>query len=210
MSTAEAVLKPYEQLLRSDLKAIASRLEIYAGLLIKWNASQNLVSRETLAGLWTRHIADSLQLLPLIGDKEGTFVDLGSGGGLPALPIAIASEGYNRHFELFEPTTKKASFLRTVARETSTPVTVRAERVTADHAQPPANVITSRALASLTDLLPLLQQFAAPHTCAFLHKGRDYRRELAEAAQHHQFDVLVHPSSVDPEGVVLELTRFGR
>jgi 16S rRNA (guanine527-N7)-methyltransferase len=209
MTSAADVLGPYERWLRGDPTIIAAALEHYEALLIKWNVVHNLVSRETMSEFWKRHIADSLQLLPLIGEEEGRFADLGSGGGLPAIPLAIASSGRTRHFDLYEPVMKKVSFLRTVARECSLPITVWPERVGIGERRATANLITSRALTSLTNLLPLLHPFAAPSTRALLHKGREYRRELTEASQHHQFDVLVHQSSVDPEGVVLELTRFG-
>jgi len=89
-------------------------LEHYAALLRKWNAVQNLVSRETLAEIWPRHIEDSLQLVPLLRPHDRQIIDLGSGGGLPAIPMAIASRETERRFTLVEPVAKKASFLRAV------------------------------------------------------------------------------------------------
>src|SRR5690606_27442559 len=103
-------------------------LESYAQLLKKWQAVQNLVSRETLDAVWSRHFADSLQMLPLLTASDKQFLDLGSGGGFPALPLAIALKGPNHQFTLVEPTSRKVSFLRTVARELGLSVTVDGRR----------------------------------------------------------------------------------
>src|SRR5699024_10514630 len=97
--------------------SVEADLGAYEALLRKWNAVQNLVSRETLHELRPRHIDDSLQLLPLLRPSDRRIIDLGSGGGFPAIPLAIASRGLERRFTLVEPIAKKASFLRTVARE---------------------------------------------------------------------------------------------
>ncbi|OYW98744.1 MAG: hypothetical protein B7Z15_21800, partial [Rhizobiales bacterium 32-66-8] len=97
------------------LAEVAVDLESYARLLQKWQAVQNLVSRETLDDVWSRHFADSLQVLPLLKPTDHAFLDLGSGGGFPALPLAIALKGSPQHFTLIEPNGRKVSFLRTVA-----------------------------------------------------------------------------------------------
>ncbi|UXN74409.1 class I SAM-dependent methyltransferase [Devosia sp. A8/3-2] len=97
--------------------AVIADLESYAQLLRKWQAVQNLVSRETLNQIWTRHFADSLQILPLLREGDHNFMDLGSGGGFPALPLAVALKGGPQRFVLVEPNGRKASFLRTVAQE---------------------------------------------------------------------------------------------
>src|SRR5690606_32329629 len=110
------------------LQQVAEDLESYAQLLRQWQKVQNLVSRETLDAVWTRHFADSLQVLPLLENTDRQFLDLGSGGGFPALPLAIALKGPNHHFILVEPTSRKVSFLRTVARELGLAVTVDGRR----------------------------------------------------------------------------------
>ena len=185
-----------------------SDLEAYAALLIKWNAVQNLVSRETIGELWPRHIADSLQLIKYLRPTDLAFLDLGSGGGFPAIPLAIASRETSRKFTLVEPIAKKASFLRTVARELSLPVTVHALRAEQLDSRETFDVITSRALADLTALCRLSLPFAAQSTRHLLHKGRNYREELDAATAHFDFDVVVHTSESDPEGVILEISNL--
>jgi len=192
------------------LEQVSADLESYARLLKKWQAVQNLVSRETLEHVWTRHFADSLQILPLLRESDHQFMDFGSGGGLPALPLAIARKTSNQTFVLVEPNGRKVSFLRTVARELGLVVTVegrRGEQIDSRETPVP-DVITSRALAALPQLCSWMAPFFGPNTRALLHKGREHVEELAEAAAQWDFDVLIVPSDTDPSGVILELTNL--
>ena len=171
---------------------------------------QNLVSRETLNEVWTRHIADSLQVLRFLGHDDNVILDLGSGGGLPALPLAIASKGSTRQFILVEPNGRKSSFLRTVARELGLAVNVhdrRSDQIDSRET-PQVNVITSRALASLPQLCEMVAPFFGPETRAIFHKGRAQVEELAESSAVWHHDVVVHPSDTDPKGVLLELSHL--
>ena len=184
-------------------------LERFAALLKKWNAAQNLVSRETLGtDLWPRHINDSLQLTKFMRPTDALVVDLGSGGGFPAIPLAIASRGQDRRFILLEPATKKAVFLRTVARELALPVTVETIRTTDFDSRETADLITSRALAALPVLLQDSCRFLSPKGHMLLHKGRNYRQELDDAAALFDFDVVVHTSESDAGGVILEIANL--
>jgi 16S rRNA (guanine527-N7)-methyltransferase len=188
--------------------SVQSNLETFATLLRKWNAVQNLVSRETLEELWPRHIEDSLQLVPLLRPSDRSILDLGSGGGFPAIPLAIATRDSDRHFTLLEPVTKKAAFLKTVARELALPVTVHALRAEQFDSRETVDVLTSRALAALPDLIALGARLLAPAGHFLLHKGQNYRQELDAATQLHDFDVVVHPSKTDARGVILEITNL--
>lgn len=186
-----------------------SDLERYAALLTKWNAVQNLVSRETLSReLWPRHVMDSLRTTSWVRAADTTVLDLGSGGGLPAIPMAIASRGMERRFTLLEPIGKKVSFLRTVARELDLPVTVEGVRAEQFDSRETFNLITSRALAALPQLLSYGTRFLAADGHMLLHKGRNYRDELAAAAALFDFDVLIHPGESGAEGVILEITNL--
>ena len=90
-------------------------------MLLQWQATTNLVAPSTLPELWTRHIADSLQLLPLAPDAKH-WVDLGSGGGFPGLVIACAlADTPGTVVHLVESNLKKAAFLREAARITGAP-----------------------------------------------------------------------------------------
>src|SRR5687768_8121441 len=143
------------------LANVAVDLDSYAQLLRKWQTVQNLVSRETLDEVWSRHFADSLQVLPLLNATDRTFLDLGSGGGFPALPLAIALKGSPHHFTLIEPNGRKVSFLRTVARELGLLVSVESARSDQIDSRetPVPDVITARALASLPQLCSWMAPF---------------------------------------------------
>ena len=187
-------------------------LESFAALLLKWNAVQNLVSRETEKTVWDRHIVDSLQLLPLIdhrGASELNVMDIGSGGGLPAIPLAISLKGTGALFTLVEPISKKVSFLRTAIRELGLPAKVLAGRVEElDSRETPVDLITSRALAELKVLFGLIHPFFGPQTVAILHKGKDHAVELAESRLAWDFDVVLTKSVTDERGVLLRITNL--
>ena len=209
MSIAETVLKPYSGLLSRPFAEVAAGLESFAALLLKWNGTQNLVSRETVGDIWPRHIADSLQVLSLLDDSDGVILDLGSGGGFPAIPLAIACKG-RRSLILVEPISKKASFLKAVNRELG--LGMRVESVRAESLDPktlsPVDVITSRALAPLTDLCGLSLAYWRPDTRAIFHKGREHVEELAESSARYYFDVVVHPSRTDDSGALIEISKL--
>jgi 16S rRNA (guanine527-N7)-methyltransferase len=194
-------------------------LESFAALLLKWNAVQNLVSRETEKSVWERHILDSLQLLPLIGHQaepplpadEATLnvLDVGSGGGLPAIPLAIALKGTGARFTLVEPISKKVSFLRTAIRELGLTAKVHAGRIEEiDSRETFPGVITSRALADLGTLFRLFHPFFGPETVAILHKGKDHAVEVAESRLAWDFDVVLTNSATDDRGVLLRITNL--
>jgi 16S rRNA (guanine527-N7)-methyltransferase len=183
-------------------------LAAFAALLRKWNAVQNLVSRETIGELWPRHIADSLQLLKLLRPEDRDLVDIGSGGGFPAVPLAIASRGTDRRFTLVEPNARKAAFLRTAARELHLPLTILGLRAEQIDSRETFDVMTSRALADLPRLLGYGMQLIRPKGRLLLHKGRTYREETAAASQLFDYDMIVHESETEPGGVVLEISNL--
>jgi 16S rRNA (guanine527-N7)-methyltransferase len=205
-----STIERYAPYFTRSLAEVAVDLESYAQLLRKWQAVQNLVSRETLDEVWTRYFADSLQVLPLLKAADRAFLDLGSGGGFPALPLAIAFKGSPHHFTLIEPNGRKVSFLRTVARELGLLVTVegaRSDQVDSRETPIP-DVITSRALASLPQLCSWMAPFFGPETRAILHKGREHVEELAETATRWDYDVVLTSSDTDTSGVLLTLTNL--
>jgi len=210
-SEALAAVAPYASSLTRDVESVARDLESYADLLRKWQRIQNLVSRETLTELWTRHMADSLQTLSRITEKDSNFIDLGSGGGFPAIPLATALKG-RAHYLLVEPTQRKVSFLRTVARELGLDAKVDSRRI--EQIDPREtfvpDVITSRALANLEALCGMMLPFFGPNTRAILHKGREHVEEIEQASTRFAFNVLVTRSDTDPNGVLLELSNLSR
>jgi len=206
LEPSEAVA-PYAAYFTRPAEAVLGDLQVYAALLTKWQQVQNLVSRETLQDLWRRHIADSLQVLRLVAGSDRVFLDLGSGGGLPAIPLAVALKGRGR-FTLVEPTSRKASFLRTVGRELQLELDVRAVPAQEiDSRETAPDVITSRALAPLPELLTLAAPFFAPDTKGIFHKGREHGEEIAQARSNWSFDVVIIPSDTNPDAALLQISN---
>lgn len=182
------------------------RLTIYAELVARWSPRINLVAPGDLPRLWERHIADAMQLVPLIPPAARSIADLGSGAGLPGLVLAILT-GLPTH--LVERDRRKAAFLREAARATAAPATIHA----ADAATlPPLNVdlVTARALAPLPDLLPLVARHLAPGGAALLPKGATAEAELTAAAPLWTMRVERFPSRTDPTATILRLTEVAR
>ena len=179
-----------------------TRLERFAALLLRWNATLNLIAPADAPVLWPRHIADSLQLVPLLPEGVERAIDLGSGGGFPGLVLAIAT---GVRLDLIESDRRKAAFLRSAVLETAAPATVHACRI--EQADlPPARLITARALAPLPRLLPLASRLLAPDgVCLFLKGGR-VDQELADAAAGWTMQVERTPSQTGGDGVILRLS----
>ena len=188
------------------------RLDRFVGLLRQWQRRINLIAPSTEAKLWTRHIADSLQLVALAPNAR-SWVDLGSGGGFPGLVIACAlADTPGARVHLVESNAKKAAFLREAARVTGAPATVHAERIAdfAAHAPKRIDVVTARALAPLADLLaeayPLLKKGAL----GVFPKGQDVGAELTEAAKYWQMEASLLPSRTDSRARIVVVRAIER
>jgi 16S rRNA (guanine527-N7)-methyltransferase len=182
------------------------RLDRFVELLLTWQRTTNLIAPSTVRRLWTRHVADSLQLLDLAPDAR-VWVDLGSGGGFPGLVLACAlASKPGAMVHLVESNTRKAAFLREAQRVTGSPAVVHAVRIEnlGESLRDPVDVVTARALASLTKLYdysaPLLERGAT----ALFPKGRDLEAELAEASKHWKINnIALVPSRTDRAGRIV-------
>ncbi|MDO5605350.1 MAG: 16S rRNA (guanine(527)-N(7))-methyltransferase RsmG [Paracoccus sp. (in: a-proteobacteria)] len=186
----------------------AELLAGYAALIRKWNPAINLVAPATLAGLEYRHIADSAQLFDLALPDGGSWIDLGSGGGLPAVVIAILARDHPVRFVLVESDRRKSAFLATARRELGlSNIAIENKRI---EALVPAQhrYASARALAPLAELLPQLSRLLASTGEAWLLKGRSWREEVAEARACWSFDLQTYQSVTDPESAVLKLRNI--
>lgn len=185
------------------------RLEVYAELLRRWNPKINLVSPSTLVDLWTRHMTDSLQLSGL-AKAEGHWVDLGSGGGFPGLVIAIANaDSPTSTTTLVESDQRKATFLRTVIRETGITADVIARRI--ETIQPlSGDVLSARALAPLDMLLSFAERHRAVDGICLFPKGETWTQEVAAAEVNWRFRYEAVPSKTNAASVILKIGEFSR
>ena len=183
-----------------------ARLESYVATLLKWNPRINLVAPATLDTLWTRHILDSAQIFKLADDGVDHWADLGSGGGFPGLVVAIlsAEKAPQLRVTLVESDQRKATFLRTVLRETGVTADVRSERI--ESLEPlNAQVLSARALAPLPRLLEFASRHLAKDGIALFQKGATWQKEIAAAREMWQFDLTTQGSLTDADAVVLKI-----
>lgn len=207
-----ADLERYIAAMFGNVEVISTQLHGFLDHLLRWQKVQNLVSRETPGDLWSRHILDSLQILPLIGPVSGPLriLDVGSGGGFPAIPLAIALQGTDFSMHLIESNTRKCAFLRATAREFDLPITVHTARIEAVGPETigAVDIFTSRALAPLPLLLRYIHPFWSAESRALLHKGRENGEELKSADSDWVYDVLKHQSATDKDGVLFEISHL--
>ena len=179
---------------RSALKLIAvsreteARLADYVDRLHRWQTIKNLVGPSTLQEVWTRHIADSAQLVAL-APQARRWVDLGSGGGFPGLVIALLLHGQpDVQVDLIESSERKCAFLREVVRATGAPARVHAGRIEAvvGVLGEGVEVVTSRALAALPELLAMSAPLLDRGALGLFLKG----------------DEEIQPNAVDPSGPI--------
>jgi 16S rRNA (guanine527-N7)-methyltransferase len=180
---------------------VEARLLAFTDLLLRWNASLNLIAPRDVEVIRERHIEDSLQLVPLMPAGVARGIDLGTGGGFPGLILAIAT---GVPFDLVESDRRKASFLRTAVLETAAPATVHCCRIE-DTALAPAPLVTARALAPLPRLLPLAARLLTPDGVCLLLKGAKAEEELAAAGADWTMTVERTRSRSSGDGVVLRL-----
>jgi 16S rRNA (guanine(527)-N(7))-methyltransferase RsmG len=182
------------------------RLRGYLSLLRRWNRRINLIADAPEDVQWQRHVLDSLQLAPLAASAPpGPLIDLGSGGGLPGLVLAIAT---GRDTHLVESDRRKAAFLTDTAAQLGLgQIRVHAARIDAA-SLPLAAILTARALAPLADLLPYAHRLLAPDGVALFPKGRTAENELTAAAPTWTMQVERVSSRTDPSATILCLREI--
>lgn len=181
------------------------RLALLVSELARWQKAKNLVSSATLADVWTRHIADSLQIHALAPEAE-TWLDLGSGGGFPGLVLGIClAEAGRGHIHLVESNARKCSFLRHAARLTGAPVTVHAARIESviGDFTGKVDVVTARALAPLPILLGWCKDLLRTGALGLFPKGQYLDAELTEASKYWKIQASTVASVTDPAARIL-------
>lgn len=186
-------------------------LEEYVGLIEKWNPAINLVSKSSLADIWPRHILDSAQVLSLGGTSIRSWADLGSGGGLPGIVVAIMATAQMPLMKvtLVEVDQRKSAFLRQVCQKLDLNVEVLSERIE----QLPslsAQVVSARALAPLDRLLDYVDRHIDIDGKALLSKGASFEEEILIARKKWNFDLEIHRSAIQEASVILEIGRLSR
>ena len=188
-----------------------ARLDRYVDLLVQWQAKTNLVASSTLPNLWTRHISDSLQLLPLAPDAK-IWDDLGSGGGFPGVVLACAlAETSGAVVHLVERNAKKAAFLREALRISGAAGTVHLTDIgdSVDSLLGAVDCVTARAVAPLHQLVGFAAPLVGKGAKALFLKGQDVEAELTEATKYWKLTPRLHPS-LTGQGWIVAFDRIER
>ena len=182
-----------------------ARLDIFVETLLRWQSKVNLIAPSTLPELWTRHVADSLQLLDL-APQASVWADLGSGGGFPGIPIACALAGQTgARVHLVESNGKKAAFLRAAVKATAAPAVVHHVRIEkfGETCAETAHVVTARAVAPLKTLCEQAFPFVSRGAVALFPKGQDVDVELTDAAKYWRVEASKVASKTSPESSIV-------
>jgi 16S rRNA (guanine527-N7)-methyltransferase len=193
-------------------REIEARLDAYVDLLGQWQTKTNLVAPSTLPQLWTRHIADSLQLLALAPQAK-LWADFGSGGGFPGVVLACALAGVEgARVDLVERNVKKAAFLREAIRITAAPGVIHLRDIGdyVDRLEGRIDCVTARALAPLQVLLGFVEPLVKHGSKAMFLKGQDVEAELTEATKYWNIEPRIHSSRTGGQGWIVELDRIER
>lgn len=161
------------------------RCAAYMGMLSHWNGTYNLTALRDASEMFTHHLSDCLTVLPHLaghlarreaGASAVKLLDVGSGGGLPGVLLAIACP----HVQVccVDTVGKKAAFIRQVAAELRLP-NLRAEHARVEDLRSQHDIVTSRAFASLADFIGLTRARLAPGGVWMAMKGRSPDEELS-------------------------------
>lgn len=185
---------------------IKNNLEVYKSLLLKWQKAINLVSRGTLDNIWTRHIEDSLQLIPFL--KGSSVLDIGSGGGFPGMVLAMVSQEveFLKQFninECFDVTCvdsdqRKMLFLSEIARQTSTKANIVNDRI--ENIDGKFDTVTARGFAELKVLIGFAKKYS--DYGVFL-KGEKIQQEIKDAQKFFDFEYEIFNSITDKSGRII-------
>lgn len=192
-------------------EAALEKLRLFAGLAEKWTRSINLISRATVADLWSRHIEDSAKIVTLAPPVPAIWADFGSGGGFPGLVVAVLLQdrGLSTRVVLVESDQRKATFLREAARQLGLSTEIRPERAEAI-APLGADVVSARALAPLNLLCDILERHGTPEGIALFPKGETWQEEVAEARKNWCFDLEAARDPGHKGSAILKLRNLRR
>lgn len=194
-------MKQFEEILKKS----QPELQKFADLVLKWQQTVNLIAPSTIPDIWGRHVVDSAQLVMYIPTDAKVLVDMGSGGGFPAIVLAIINKvigGSLEQFYLVESDVKKSIFLREMARVFDLPVQVinkRLENVIMEN----VDVVTARALKTVEELFVLGQGFITEKTICLFLKGERVDEELAQNT--HKCCIEKIPSYTHKKSYILKI-----
>lgn len=177
-------------------------LRVYVSELLKWNKRINLIGRGTEETVWETHIADSMKLAKYVeAETSDCIVDIGSGGGLPAIPLAVTFP--EKFFVLTDTDRRKLSFLEWVIALLK--LNAEARLVDRDFSVERPCAITSRAFGSIRRIVDWRNTYAPQAGAMYLLKGKEDNL-VEELKQCHVNRYRIEPSD---KGCVLAILKGG-
>ena len=198
-------MKKKDVIQRFGLTTLQSeQIDKYISELLEFNNHTNLVGKSTLKNIWERHVADCLQLSFFIKRKNLKIFDLGTGGGLPGIPLSIF--GYQNIF-MIDSVGKKIDFIRGVVKKLSLSAKTEKKRIENLNIGR-ADLIISRALAPLHRLLAYSLLLSNKNTTSLFLKGRNVYNEIEMAKKNYNFKYKIFKSISSEEGCVLKIKNL--
>ena len=179
---------------------------VFEELLKKWNKKINLVSSATTNDFRERHVLDSLQLIQFAKTEKGVWLDIGSGGGFPGIPLAIYSKEKHPEFKFnfMDSNSKKCLFLEEVCRKLNIEGNVICDRIEAAPIVS-CDYVVSRALAPLDDLLGYSKRHRKFMGKSLFLKGKKFKEEILHAKSRWHFSYKIHQSLSHKDGKIVEI-----
>ncbi len=189
------------------------KLCLFQKILIKWQKSINLISKNTIENTWERHFLDSAQLYKFVRYIEGNIIDFGSGAGFPGMVLAIMGK---KNIHLVESDHKKCVFLKEIAMLTETDITIhncRIEELNFIN----VDLVTCRALASLKKLIHYVEVFInkslgerQQYPKLLFLKGKSHFSEIIELSKIKKISFEEYPSITDKDGRILYISKVDK
>ena len=189
------------------------KLCVFEKILIKWQNSINLISKNTIKNTWERHFLDSAQLYKFVKGIDGNIIDFGSGAGFPGMVLAIMGK---KNIHLVESDYKKCVFLKEIAMLTETDITIhncRIEELNFIN----VDLVTCRALASLKKLIHYVEVFInkslgerQQYPKLLFLKGKSYFSEIIELSKIKKISFEEYPSITDKDGRILYISKVDK
>ena len=190
------------------------RMERYRSLLCEWQARINLVGKDSLATFWSHHMADAV-FLRHTAPNIRSWIDIGSGAGLPGIGLAILlAEGERQgRIDSVESDSRKCAFQRAAVlavdlRRTNVDVVIHNRRAEGFEPTSPTDVLTARALAPLAKLLDLARTMDPTPSRLLLFKGANHEHEVVEARRRYRFDLETYAHPINEHSVLLDIRNL--
>ena len=185
------------------------KLNHFQSFLLEHNLKYNLVSKNQTDKIWMRHIHDSLRILNFFDlNKSMQILDIGSGGGFPAIPLAIATEKYSMKYTLCESITKKSNFLNLSLELLKLSNT----QVINDRVENLKNmkfdVITCRAVSKLNKIFTYSHHLTKKNTVFLLHKGINIVEEINDATKYWFFEHELIKNELEEGSFIVKINKL--